>query len=353
MIILLFILLLILFISETTNFKYKKESFIGILIAFVILEASKWESGIDFYNCYNHFQTVLLPNTHSQYEILYNAIVYVFALLKFPYHLYLFFFFTVVYVLYYFAISKFSEYRLTVFLFLFCITIGLMGSNRQIMALAIGIFATAYFLPQKKLYFLLLIITAGFIHQSAFFYLPLVFMGSKINFKWWAFLFLFAAVIQVLDLSKPVFDYMVLPFGPELSAIRVHYYNQIEPEDFNYWGFTFGVIRRLIPVLLLVYFKDKFVNRPQYFLILNILCFSVFIYILLYHDLEYVISRIGVYYLVFEAVAYSWFIPIIKKSKNKYFFISVFILYATFLLYKNTSQYPELFFPFKTIFGSF
>ena len=353
MIILLFLIILGLFVLETTNFKYKKQSFIGILIAFVILEAIKFESGIDYENCYNHFQSILLPNTFPKYEFLYNAIVYLFASLKVPYHLYLFFFFSAIYTLYYFAIIKFSEYRLTVFLFLFCITIGLMGSNRQIMALAIGFFATAYFLPQKKLYYILLIIIAGFIHQSAFFYLPLLLLCYEIKYKWWALFFVLAMVVQVFDLSKVGFDCLVLPFGPEFSATRLKYYNGLEPGSFNYLGFILGIIRRLFPVLLLIRFKDSLLSRPQYFLILNVLCFSVFMYILLYHDLEYVIARIGVYYLVFEAVAYSWLIPKIIKSKYKIFFICALIFYAVFLLYKNTSPYPELFFPFKTIFGSF
>ena len=353
MIILLFLIILVLFVLETTNFKYKKQSFIGILIAFVILEAIKFESGIDYENCYNHFQSILLPNTFPKYEFLYNAIVYFFAFLKFPYHLYLFFFFSAIYTLYYFAIVKFSEYRLTVFLFLFCITIGLMGSNRQIMALAIGFFSTAYFLPQKKLYYILLIIIAGFIHQSAFFYLPLLLLCYEIKYKWWALFLVLAMVVQIFDFSKPVFDYIVLTFGPKFSAERMKYYNQIELNHFSYWGFTLGIIRRFIPILLMIYYKNSLINRKQYYLIFNILCFSVFMYILLYHDLEYVISRIGVYYLIFEAVAYSWFIPEIKKSKYKNLFIGALVLFATFLLYKNTSLYPELFFPFKTIIGSF
>lgn len=353
MIIVLFILISVAVLLELTDFKYKRQTFIGILVALVILEASKWESGIDFYNCYNHYRTVLVPKPFYQYEILYNSVVYLFAVLKAPYHLFLFFLFSVVYTLYYFTIIKISPNWLTTLLLLFCITIGLMGSNRQILALAIGFFATVYFLPEKKIYFVLLIICAGFFHQSAFFFLPLMLMGSKISYQWWLLLFVFAVFVQIFDFSRISFDYLILNLGPEFAVGRVKYYNGQDQGSFNHLGFTLGVIRRIIPVLLLIKFKDQLINRAQYYLIFNILCFSVFIYILLYHDLGYVISRIGVYYLIFEAVAYAWLIPQMKKSKHQYFYVTLLIFFAAFLLYKNTLSYQELFFPFKTIFGSF
>lgn len=356
MIILLFLLISAGFIMEVFNFKgqkYQQFSFIFLLILLVVLEGSKWESGIDFANCYHHFIHILLPQYKSNYEVLYDALVFLFASLKLSYSAFLFIYFTGVYVLYYFAINKLTENRITALLFIFVISIGLMGSNRQVMALALGFFGAAFGLPSRKWLFVAFVCCSTLIHQSAFFLLPLVFMEKAWKIRIWIVLMFFALLLQITGWAGKIFNYLVFSFGPEISIYRAKIYTQMIPLKFNIVGFVLGICRRLLPIILMFLFQNSLNNKKHYYLVLNILCLSLFLYILMYHDLEYIISRIGVYFLIFEAILYSWLVADIRKSKYKWMFVGIYVMFCGFLLWKNTSQFPELFFPFKTIFGTF
>lgn len=353
MIILLFALLALSFLAEAFNFKYKNWCTALMLILLIAAEAIKNHSGIDYTNGYNHYYAAMQGNTQSSYEYLYKLLVNFFSSLKLPYHGFLLIYFSVVYLLYYFALSKFTEYRNTALIFLFCITIGLMGSNRQILALAIGIFASAYFLPRQKIYFALCILVAIFIHQSAFFLLPFMLWNKRVGIKIYVYFLVFAVFMQIFHLSKPLLNFLMLNFAPNITTQKAIIYDAMPSSEFSAVEFSLGVVRRLIPLILMLVFEKELRSNLKFDFVFNVLFLSLFTYILMYQDLEYIASRIGVYYLVFEAVLYSWFVPIIMRQQKKYLWIALYLIFCGFLIYKNTHYFPELFFPFRTLYFTF
>lgn len=353
MIILLFALLAFSFLLEAFNFKFKNWCFAFLLILLITVEAIKNHSGIDFTYGYDHYYAAMQGDTDSSYEYVYKLMVNFFSALKLPYPGFLLIYFSLVYLLYYLALSKFTEYKNTALLFLFCITIGLMGSNRQILALSIGMFASAYFLPRQKIYFALSILLAIFIHQSAFFLLPFILLNKRVDLKIYSYLLVFAFFMQILHFSKPVLNFLIFNFAPNITTKKAIIYDAIPSSEFSVVGFSLGVVRRLLPLILMLVFEKELRSNLKFDFVFNVLFLSLFTYILMYQDLEYIASRIGVYYLVFEAVLYSWFVPIIMRHKKKYLLISLYLFFCGFLIYKNTHYFPELFFPFRTLYFTF
>ena len=194
--------LLILFIFSLfeTNFK-KDKLFINfltilILIYLVIQVGLRWETGTDWNSYLNHFTNINLENftdaTEGFFEVGYNIFV---LLSKFISNSYSFFLVVHSIVFYILIFKSFKFFTPNIFLCLllyYSLNLGLIGSNRQLLALAIGFCSLRFLLKSSNISFLLLIIIATFFHISALFFLIYYFLKNKISFL------LFACMLKLL-----------------------------------------------------------------------------------------------------------------------------------------------------------
>lgn len=355
MIIILFLVLLSAFAYE---FFFPKKSqqkwlFLFILLGIVFLEALKVESGVDYWNYYNHYYFLdIVPTLNEQrYEIGYSTIVRVFRYIGFSYWQFLLVFFTVLYALVYSAFKKLTTFPLTALAFYFGITIGMMGSNRQMMAVALLLFAFAHYY-RKALPFIVLILVAATFHSSVLLMLIVPLLWRKLHYNYFAIALIAIIIFQLTNLNK-VFLELLRP----IVGDQFVYYLLSDVELFN---FTFlvifgGVIRRILPIALLISFRKKLEKYKYYQGLLNIHWISLLFYFFSINNFVALTSRLSLYFIIFECITYSLVYILIQhwsvKFKLPLYIIGVLLI--TYMATKGMSYFPELFVPYRTLLISF
>lgn len=355
-------LLLVLFIMVFISFLeiQKKEInyfFYLIVVSLVVLDSIKLTSGTDYFFYFNDYHKYLENiNYVSRYELIYLQISKICAISKVPYHLFLFGLYSIYYFLIGYTIKRYSPYPIiSVFLF-FCITIGLLGSNRQLMAMAIVFFATYKFVEIKQnykyLYFLLALIIASGFHYSAFLALPIILFNKKITERTWGIIFVISIMLVVFSFN----NYIVFKIDKYLPAVYSNLINKyrktidvVVPISYSLF---LGIIRRGFLVLLFIIYKEKLQYYQFYRILYNISWFSLIFYVFFF-TMPFLGSRAGNYFLIFESISYVLILQTIKSQKLKLFFGIFILILGIFLFFKNISIYPHLFIPYKTIFGVF
>lgn len=354
-IILFFLLLLFTILEHQRRYNFHRALFVFSLFSIVLLESIKFDSGIDFWNTYNHYQFFILNDTRDRYEFLYKYVVYFFRnVLNFNYPFFLFFYYSVIYSLYYFSFNKITKYPITALLLVFACTVGLFGSNRQLLAIAIGFFAYIYFLKEKKISYLFFILIATFFHYSAFIYVFLLFLDRRINDKIWIVTLFALLLFNITGINFTIFNFVISNFAPEKIVNIIKGYNiGFAKMQSNYYMFVIGIIRRSFPILLMIRYKNILSNRSLYQLLLNTLFFSLAVYIFFFGKIEYMSSRVSVYFIIFEVVLYVWLIPVMNKMGKKNLYLIFLLLFAGLEFIKYVFSDPTPFIPFKTLFFSF
>lgn len=358
---LLFLFLLVFFmllffynISKNKNDYF----FYFIIVGLIVLESIKYKSGTDYFFYFNDYQNYFdYHNYHSRYEPLYSLISKFAIKLKMPYHFFLFFYYSVYYFLIGFTIKKYSSYPLASLFLFFCISIGLMGSNRQLMATAIIFISTFYFFSNHYSYkhcflFLLVVSIAINFHYSALLTLPIVFFKNKISNRFW----LIGLVIVLFFLFFEINNYIILNANKLFSNVYINLVNKykstgnvVTPIDFN---LIFGILRRGLLVFMFFKLEDKLKFNSIFYVLYNISWFSLIFYIYFY-TMPFIGSRAGNYFLIFESISYILIFKSLHQNIYQNIFLIFILVLGVFLFFKNISLYPELFIPFQTIFGTF
>ncbi|QWA40254.1 MULTISPECIES: EpsG family protein [unclassified Chryseobacterium] len=328
------------------------------LIYLVILEAIKYSSGTDYFFYYYDYQNYFThQNYQSRYEPLYSIFSKLAVVLKLPYHLFLFIYYFIYYLLIGIVLKKVSPYPIISLLLLFCISIGLMGSNRQLMAAVIVFFTFFTFFINSAsfknyfLFFLSVLIACGF-HYSAIVFLPIALFRNRIAYSFW----ISCLVIAFLFLAFNINSYIIFNidnFIPQAYSNLINKYktteNVVIPVDSN---IILGFLRRALLVILFLIFKTEHKFRPIFNILYNISWFSLIFYILFY-TIPFLASRAGTYFLIFECISYVTLLKLLNQKYLQHIFLAFIILFSIFLFCKNIAPYPHLFIPYKTIFGIF
>ncbi|WP_428070027.1 EpsG family protein [Chryseobacterium gambrini] len=356
LIIILFLLILLFTIIEhQRKNNFHQAFFIFSLFSIVLLESIKFDSGMDFWNTYNHYQFFKLNDTRYRYEFLYKYLVFFFRnILNFSYPFFLFFYYSVIYGLYYFSLNKVTKYPISALLLLFACTVGLFGSNRQLLAIALGFFAYVYFLKDKKIFYLAFVLIATLFHYSAFLYVFLLFLDRRISDKIWMVTIVVFLLLNITGFNLKIFNFIIYNFAPEKISDIIRGYNTGFPEmQSNYYMFIIGIIRRSLPIFLMIRYKNFLQDKSYYQLLLNTLFFSLATYVFFFGKLEYMSSRVSIYFIIFEIILYVWLIPVMNKIYKKNYYLLFVILLASIEFVKYVFSGSSPFIPFKTLFFSF
>lgn len=352
---LIVLLLLFSFFEEKFSSVQKILVFIFCLIFWWFLESFRWESGTDFYNYYNNFNGLAAKDIKTdRFEIGYNLLmVFCRDYLKFTFYIFNSVYYAIIFLLYFFSIRKVVTNPLQFLFVFYCFSIGLMGSTRELMALAIMFFAGVFFLEKQKFIFILLILLAASFHRTIIVCLLFVFFTRNINYKYWLYLIITALILQISGFNKIILEKAIVLLPSTYSERFFAYLSSPTFKDnINFKIFLFGILRRILPIVLVFRYKEKLIgsvteNTLQY--ITNILFFSLFAYILLSFEFSFIISRISIYFNIFEAVFYAWLIHFFTKDR-KYSYVVGLVSFFLVLCIRYIMYYPEIFIPYKTIF---
>jgi hypothetical protein len=228
---------------------------------------------------------------------------------------------------------------------------GMMGSNRQLIATAICIYSLRYIIEKKPIKFFLLIFIAINFHATAFLFIVYYFINRDI--KPYILILILASSFIIGKTQLPIlsFSHMGNLIGG-IAANKILIYLE-EPSNIlsEYKLSIIGLLKRLV-FLLIFYFNRKKISEklPYYTIILNGYIIGIAIYFLFADSLLIMVSRGSLYFNLMESLLITSQIRLFNRRENKVFIISILLIFSFFFFFKSIARYPDLFLPYKGIF---
>ncbi len=346
-----FFLLLFSLMTFTSPPKDQKvKSLLIVSIIWLILyEGLRWEIGTDWGVYYDYF----INNDNSSHMepgfVLLNSIVRgitnsytAFLLLQ------TIFFYSVLYR----VIKHYSAIPLMSLCIYYCIMLGYLGSNRQLIALFICFISLSFAFKQKIIPFLLFIALAFTFHTSSIIFLfAYLIINKHISNKWLILVCVISIIVGLMGLVNkiPFIEYVV--FLDSSSAEKLVHYSNNDITGYSY----FGTIKRLfivVPCLLFLKNNKNGVDGA----ICRLYIVGAIIYFLFNGSiLQLMAGRGAMYYNITEI----FIIPLLLKYfvNNVNTRSTIWIAYFFFLLYvmiRDINYYYildgiDIYRPYKTI----
>lgn len=342
---------------------YFKNSFVHIdifkkiLYVFLVVTIGlRWETGVDWNNYLNNFEntnnieTVLL-NVIGGYEIGYGILVLVFKVISNNYSCFLllnacFFYYGI-----FLMAKKFSPFFFVTILFYYSTNLGMVGANRQLIAIVICLIGLDFVLEKRFLKFLLVIIIASFFHTSAFLFLIYYVINLDFN-KTLLFLVLFMVAI----IGRTNFPYLfVYEFGVnlgELASTKTSIYSEslgdtLESANLSFFGF----IKRIVLFAIFTQNYKLLSQRFTYYkLLYNGYFIGIVIYFLFAGSFLILVNRGALYFNIMECSLISCQFVLFKNRLDQIKIFTILFILSVILLFQSISKYPNIFIPYKSLF---
>lgn len=338
----------------STNEKTKKILLVCSYILMVGIVGLRWETGTDWEPYLALFET----STDLRFLFLFNigmepAYVifnYFIRVLTPNYSIFLFVLAALMYFFYFKSFIKLTKYPQLANLLLFTSTLGIMGSNRQLLATSIVLFGIASLQNKKKIKLIGSIIISFFFHTTSLLASVYYFLNRKI--KAWI---LYLSIIIAYLISKTQLPLALFSLFGGLNSFtsqKTDFYLGTAQNELSAYELSFaGLLKRLIFVFIFIFFRNKIVIKmPHYNLLLNGYVFGTVFYFLFSTTLLVMVSRGSVYFAMMEPILLTSILYILRRDIDKIVFLFIMLAYAILVMYQSISPYPDLFDPYKSIF---
>ncbi len=315
----------------------------------------RWETGTDWHPYLEHFESIKGYNTTSPFltgfEYGYNLFVWIVKFISKDYS----FFLLLHAIIYYFLIVK-SFRRYTPYLYLtlmifYASTMGIMGSNRQLIALAICLYALRYIIEEKPAMFFMFIAIAISFHTTAFLFLIYYFLNREIKPVVLIVIIGSSYIIGKTQLPILLFSLFGNAIGGATATKTLIYLAKAENSLSEYQLSIFGLIKRLLFISVFYYNRKKIGEiLPFYNLMLNGYIIGIAFYFLFIDSLLVMVSRGSIFFNIMEALLVSAQLFLFNRKENKVVAITFLLILSFFYFYQSIVTYPDLFLPYKGIF---
>jgi hypothetical protein len=339
------------------NLKVFNKLFSLILYVFLVVTIGlRWETGVDWNNYLNNFENTnnfetALINIIGGYEIGYGVLVLIFKKISNNYS-----FFLLIHALFfYWGIfrmgKKYSPYFFICILFYYCTNLGMVGSNRQLIAIVICLWGLDFVFEKKIIKFVLTIIFASLFHTSAFLFIIYYFFDRDFN-KLILILFLFFfIIIGKTELPSFLFSKFGGYFG-ELSLSKTQIYSDSILDNLKTANLSFfGLLKRIILFSIFTYTYNSLSPRLSYYkLLYNGYFFGIAIYFLFASSFLILVNRGALYFNIMECCLISCQFILLRNKPEQIFIFIILFFVSIGLLVQSISTYPDLFDPYKALF---
>jgi len=354
--------LLLIFILGFIELRFKltdsqRNSIVLFLYVIIVFQIGlRWETGTDWNNYLYNFQnsyeySTVLINALIGYELGYGTFVFLIKKLIDSYSFFLLLHAIIFYCGIFIATKKYSPYFFITLLFFYATNLGMVGSNRQLLAIVICLSSIKFVFERKLLKFLTFICVACLFHTTAFVFAIYYFLNR--NFKT-------VTVITVL-IGSLIFGKTDVPFllfskfgglFGELAALKTTAYSEGAKEVMSNASLTiFGLIKRLLFIAIFT-FNYSFLSKRLYYykLLYNGYVFGMVIYFLFANSLLILVNRGSMYFNIMESLLISCQFLILSKRLDKVYLYFLLLLLSIVFLFQSIATYPELFDPYKSVF---
>lgn len=265
----------------------------------------------------------------------------------------------IIYSLFLRSIYQYTKYPLITALCYHSMFLGYMGMNRQLIAVAICLFAFRYIVSRESFKFLFCVTIASLFHVSAWCFILVYFLNRQMPRYFYVAAIITAFILN--PIAATLIDHIL-----SIAPSRIQYFVSSKIGLLSYTGekilttvtshnsiinVALGVAKRTIiflPLYLNLYKLKRKV--PNIELMLNIYFISIIFYILFNNTvLQILVSKGSIYFGLFEMFLLPFFFYLFKKDNAVlvYFIIIVFV-FITFSRYLYFTSW--VFVPYTGIF---
>jgi len=327
------------------------------LVIFVILVVQaglRWQMGTDWLSYFDNFEATstietVLANSLIGFELGYGLLTLLVHSFTDNYAVFLLIHALIFYVLVFDSNNKLSSYPIVSLLLFYSGTIGVLGSNRQLLALSVCLFSLKYVFSKEKGKFLLAVVIAALFHTSALLFGIYYFLNRSIKKRYLLALIVVSIAIGYSPLPQALFERVGSLFG-DIGAYKANYYSDNSNLVNDKLSIS-GLIKRLL-IFMIVFFRYETVAKrnPRYTLIFNGYFVGLLIYFLFSNSLLILVNRGGLYFNIMEAFLLAGLLGLFKTPAERYVaFIPIF-LYSILMFYQGISGYLDLFIPYQGVF---
>lgn len=331
--------------------------YVMLLIVFFIFVAQiglRWEMGTDWTPYRDHFEqehtweSVLL-NVIIGFELGYGLFVWFIHSISDNYTVFLLAHAIIFYILIFKATNHLSKYPILTLLLFYAVMMGLTGSNRQLLALAICLYSLKYAINKKFVPFLLCISIATLFHTSALLFSFYYLFNRDLKKRTIFSLLTLSIVIGFSSIPSFVFNSIAGFFGETLSQ-KAEYYidgSNLGGVDLS----ALGLLRRILVLFVGLYLYQPIVQRaPTFKIFFNGYLAGLLLYFMFAHSLLIVVNRGSLYFTVMEAFILASIPVVLKDDSSKKIALGALLLYSIVAFYQSINAYPDLFIPYQGIF---
>jgi hypothetical protein len=315
----------------------------------------RWQTGTDWEPYLVHFEET--DNAWDVYYSLtgfeqgYGFLVLIVKNLWNNYSVFLVIHALLYYVLIFSAFKKLTPYIFVSIMVFYGTTMGFMGSNRQLLAIGICLYALRYVTNKNTLKFFVLVGFAFMFHRSALLFCVYFFMNRDVKPS--ILLGVLAASIVIGKTSLPftMFSFVGDYFGG-MAESKVSVYLERSEEDLSQNQLSaLGFIKRLAFFGLFLFNYKYLTNKLTYYkLIFNGYYLGLVFYFLFSSSLLIMVNRGSMYFNFMESLLIaSQFLLLRNKHYRVNALILLFII-SILLLFQSISGYSDLFLPYKGLF---
>jgi hypothetical protein len=354
------LLFLIIFSFSEIFFNKKSDIYLkyGGFFVFLILilqTGLRWETGTDWLPYKSHFDETESINSIGislllGFEPGYTLFILFSKLISSNYS-----FFLIIHSILYFGLifvflkSTKSSFFLVLFLF-YVVSIGYLGSNRQLLAMSIGAFSFKYIEEKKFILFLLTVLLAISFHISALIYFLFYAFNKRINNT----IIISCLCLSILIGYSFIPEYLFMKFSSifgVLGTIKSEFYlTETQNSIDNFKLSTIGLLKRLFLFIILIFNYKKLDNTYIYFkLFFNTYFIGLIIYFLFNNSVIILISRGSLYFSVIECILIVYLFKLVTNRKEKLFLYILIITYGIFTFNQSISSFYNLFVPYKGV----
>lgn len=335
----------------------QKNCLIYITYSIIVVQIGlRWETGSDWVPYLENFENLdeystVIVNALIGYEIGYGTFTFFIKKLINSYS-----FFLVLHALIFYwgifrASKKYSPYFFISILFYYATNLGMVGSNRQLLALVICLCGLDFIFERKPFKFLVVVGIASLFHTTAFFFGIYYFLNR--NFK-------IVIILSILGLSFIIGKtgipfFLFSKFGGvfgELATSKTIAYTEGAKDVLaeNSLSF-FGLLKRLFFIAIFTYNYSFLSQKLSYYkLLYNGYILGMVIYFLFASSLLILVNRGSLYFNIMESLLISCQFLFINRRLEKAYVYFILFLISIIFLFQSIAAYPELFNPYKGLF---
>ncbi|MEJ5055156.1 EpsG family protein [Sphingobacterium sp. MYb382] len=334
--------------------------FLGLIytlfcLSFFFLSFIRWETGTDWKNYYNYFESIEnLDFETDSYELGFHYLNKLVKFISDDYTVLLIFSGAILFFFQSIAIKRMSPYPLLSLLFLWSTQFANVLFVRQWIAVVILFCSTVFIEKRKPFLFVIFVLIACSFHRTSFLFL----------LSWWIYnldfskkkmiIILILSILVSLLLTK-VMEFIAGNLGGVVQAKLDGYldedYNSSQKEELNIVSVMLrGFSNKLLILITSFYFYKRIVNDfPVFKGYLNIYWFGAIVYFMTL-PVSLVLVRMSYAFDFFQIILAAFIFAQFKSKHSRLIFLTIFLIYLILRLTQTLNgPYMEEYVPFKTI----